>query len=206
MHLLNNKHVKYDQIFLFSPTHMNQGLYLLLPKFTNKLYSYKTFNKYLFIRMIKLLKKQKYKLKTLLLIDDMSDESILNDKGKGIISKLLFNSRWYNLNVMIIAHSITAVAKSVRDNSEHIYIYPSSRRAEIECLYNEWMGNLNKKEYLNWYNHLLSDTVNRPYIFIENNREVTVNYIDDLSLQRQDACVKRERRKLQEGSVNTCFK
>lgn len=186
VHILSKTY--FDQIFLISATAANQDIYKLLK--TKKIYYFGIINDNVFRIIINVLKKQNYTLNTLLFIDDMSDESILNDRGKGVLSKITFNARWFNLNVMILAHSITAVSKALRDNSNIIYIYPSTRRKEAETVRDEWCGNIDKKDFNFWYNDVL-DTPHAFIIINKNPFKVSKGKIDDLSLQRLQARLKR---------------
>jgi hypothetical protein len=93
-----------------------------------------------------------FRVKTFIFVDDVTAESEFNDRGKGTFSKLIFNTRWINLSIMVCTHSVTAVTKAMRENSDYVFCFKTVRRVELETIWKEWLGHKSKNDFLEEYN------------------------------------------------------
>lgn len=70
---------------------------------------------------------------SLLIIDDVSAERSLNERGKGDLSWLVFNSVWINMSIVCIVHKFSSVTAAMRENPEHVMVFTLLNTTEIDA-------------------------------------------------------------------------
>ena len=148
----------FDNIFVFSPTiYLDNKWILLINKLNipkqNLFTKYEEKNVSMLMNKIKMAnkgKKNKEKLRTLIIFDDIISQL---PKGKKISSmnKLAMNHRHYNISHIIISQSFKKVDPVIRSNTTGIILFNTDNSAERFKIIEELSGNYSKKEFEKLY-------------------------------------------------------
>ena len=107
--------------------------------------------------------------KILLIYDDcISNKKFFNSQA---VQKLLFNSRHYNVNIIITSQSYKCLNKSLRLNMSQLILFSTSNEKEIQSIYEENSSSLGYKQWLQVYREITDKPFNALVINYQNKKE-----------------------------------
>lgn len=123
----------WDDLYIFCPTYDQSAYNRLRPYITKH---FKTLSNE---AMFKISKRNKAnKRRTLIIIDDCSNQQELHEHGrKGIFDELCNNGRHYNISIIVVTQNIKSISPSLRENAEGLMIFQSLNKPEIDTFLNE---------------------------------------------------------------------
>lgn len=160
----------FDQIFIFSPTididyKWNQLIDKLkippencISKITTRkvngiMNSIKDYNNG---------RKNKDKIKALMIFDDCAESMRTYGKKQHYLNKLAFNHRHYNISHIIVSQSFKKLEPGIRSNATGIVLYNTDNLAERMKIIEELAGNIGKRKF----EKLWFDCVREKYGFL----------------------------------------
>jgi len=162
-------HKYFDNIFIFSPTlYLDNKWKLLIDKLNipvqNLFTKYEEKNLIVLMNKIKMAnkgKKNKEKLRTLIIFDDIIEQL---PKGKKVssLNKLAMNHRHYNISHIIISQAFKKIDPVIRMNTTGIILFNTDNSAERFKIIEELSGNYSKKEFEKIY----IEATNEKYSFM----------------------------------------
>jgi hypothetical protein len=179
-------HKYFDNIFVFSPTiYLDTKWILLIEKLNipkqNLFTKYEEKNVSMLMNKIKLAnrgKKNKEKLRTLIIFDDIIEQL---PKGKKIssLNKLAMNHRHFNISHIIISQSFKKIDPVVRSNTTGIILFNTDNSAERFKIIEEISGNYSKKEFEKLYLEAVKEKYN--FLFINyDTRKIFRNFEEEI--------------------------
>ena len=82
----------------------------------------------------------------LLIFSDLAGTAMFSQK-KGIMNKLAFNHRHYNISLIIDTQSLRQINNAFRENLSGIMLYAGiNNRLELKKIYEEYLGKYSEKE------------------------------------------------------------
>lgn len=99
----------------------------------------------------------------LLIFSDLAGQKSVFSQAKGIMNKLAFNHRHYNVSLLIDTQSLRQINPAFRSNLSGIMLFAGiSNRLELKKIYDEYLGRFTEKEA----KQLLNYVFNGPYNFL----------------------------------------
>jgi hypothetical protein len=83
-------------------------------------------------------KQNKKKINTLIFVDDLTGQGIIQSGRLGDFGTLAVFSRHIGASMIVISHQATAVTPTFRDNVNAVIAFPSNRTQDVECLVREY--------------------------------------------------------------------
>lgn len=136
MHMRN----KVERVIIVSPTYSLQPTWQPVKKYVDDTLIFESGERYTntYDDIRKIITKDRSKVKTLLVMDDLSSEKSLNPGSKGSLSWLVYNAVWLNLSIIVIAHRLSSVTLAIRENLEHLFVFTLINVNEIKKLAQEF--------------------------------------------------------------------
>lgn len=106
-------------------------------------------------KVIKKLAVEDYKEKVLILFDDVSYDSRLNEGSRGVLNRLAYNAVWYNVSIILICHKISNVGGGFRENLENLIVFQAINNKEVEKMADAFSISGYKKDFINLYNQVV---------------------------------------------------
>ncbi len=167
----------FDNIFVFSPTvHLDVKWKLLIDKLQippqNIFTKYDEKNLTMLMNKIKMAnkgKKNKEKLRTLIIFDDIIEQL---PKGKKVssLNKLAMNHRHYNISHIIISQSFKKIDPVVRMNTTGMILFNCDNSKERFKIIEELAGNYSKKEFERLYIEAVSEKYSFMFLNYDNRK------------------------------------
>lgn len=99
----------------------------------------------------------------LLVFSDLAGQKLFSQK-KGIMNKLAFNHRHYNVSLIIDTQSLRQINNAFRDNLSGIMLYAGiNNRLELKKIYEEYLGKYSEKEAQEILDYVFKDS---PFNFL----------------------------------------
>ena len=99
----------------------------------------------------------------LMIFSDLAGHRGVFSSSKGLMNKLAFNHRHFNLSIIIDTQSLRQINPAFRSNLSGIMLFAGiSNRLELKKIQEEYLGRFSKKEAV----HLLNYVFEKPYDFL----------------------------------------
>jgi GTPase SAR1 family protein len=99
----------------------------------------------------------------LMIFTDLAGQKNVFSQGKGIMNKLAFNLRHYKISLIIDTQSLRQINQAFRNNLSGVILFSGiSNRLEIQKIYDEFLGEFDKKEQ----QQLVDYCFDKPYSFL----------------------------------------
>jgi hypothetical protein len=99
----------------------------------------------------------------LLIFSDLAGTKVFNDR-KGIINRLAFNHRHYNVSLILDTQSLRQINSAFRNNLSGIMLYAGiNNRLELAKIYEEYLGRYTAKEAKEILDYVFADN---PFNFL----------------------------------------
>lgn len=163
---------KFDNVYLINPTFEEDQKYHCV-EFTDVITEYNTET----IQEIKnkcidelneCRKKNEPEKQTLIIFDDCIAHGSKSNNLDDILNELAFNSRHFNISVVILSQYYKGVSRAVRTQSDYVICFQNKNKNEQECLYYEF-GTGTKKDFLNFLDVVYNDKFD--FIMIDNKND-----------------------------------
>lgn len=107
----------------------------------------------------------------LMIFSDLAGHKTFAD-SKGIMNRLAFNHRHYNVSIIIDTQSLRQINNAFRNNLSGIILFAGiNNRLELKKIYEEYLGSFTQKEAT----ALLNYTFDSPYAFLYINYQLPKN-------------------------------
>jgi hypothetical protein len=118
--------------------------------------------------IIKKLAEEDYKKKVLIIFDDVSYDSKLNEGSRGTLNRLAYNAVWYNVSIILICHKLSNVGGGFRENLEHLLVFQAINNKEVEKMADAFSITGYKKDFIALYNQIVMKPAlaNEPHTFL----------------------------------------
>lgn len=108
--------------------------------------------------------------RTMLVLDDVSYERMLNEGNKGTLNGLTYNSVWYNLTIVCIIHKTANIGAGMKENCDHLILFRTTNQKEEIILWETFGIVPVKKQFLALYNRLIDQQFKEgnmyPFIYV----------------------------------------
>lgn len=84
------------------------------------------------------------------------------------VKKLVYNSRHFNISIIITSQSYFGLPKPLRLNCSSVMVFYTGNQKEVEAIYEENTGGLNKKQFLKMYNEVCGEPFGFLHICYQN--------------------------------------
>lgn len=99
----------------------------------------------------------------LMIFTDLAGQKNVFSQSKGIMNKLAFNLRHYKISLIIDTQSLRQINQAFRNNLSGVILFSGiSNRLEIQKIYDEYLGEFNKKEQ----QQLIDYCFDKPFDFL----------------------------------------
>jgi hypothetical protein len=99
----------------------------------------------------------------LMIFTDLAGQKNVFSQSKGIMNKLAFNLRHYKISLIIDTQSLRQINQAFRNNLSGVILFSGiSNRLEIQKIYDEYLGEFNKKEQ----QQLIEYCFDKPFDFL----------------------------------------
>jgi GTPase SAR1 family protein len=103
--------------------------------------------------------------KVLMVFSDLAGQKGVFTSQKGIMNKLAFNHRHYNVSIIIDTQALRQVNSAFRSNLSGIMLFEGiSNRIELKKIYDEYLGRFNKHEATQLINYVFDTPYNFMFI------------------------------------------
>jgi hypothetical protein len=157
-----------DDIYLISPTHAKQTTWKVLKETRSLTYAHENLERSL-IYVNKKMIEDNHKRRSLIILDDVSFEKVLNEGNKGLLNGLSYNARWYNLSILTICHKVSNIGAGIRENIEHLIMFNTINNKELENVYDNFSFVKEKRLFMAVVYSLIEKKIlsgEDPYAFI----------------------------------------
>jgi hypothetical protein len=107
----------------------------------------------------------------LMIFSDLAGHKIFSD-GKGIMNRLAFNHRHYNISIIIDTQSLRQINNAFRNNLSGIILFAGiNNRLELNKIYDEYLGRFTKVEATALLNYVFDSPFNFLFINFQKTKQ-----------------------------------
>lgn len=153
---------KFDRVYLFSGS-----LQTLPDTFLDKLNEERIHTSLEPLEgIVKELKEDEEKPKTLIIIDDLVKDVIEYNKE---VMNLLYNRRHIagGCCVFLITQKLTKIPLGIRAGFDSVYFFSLNNKKELNSLYDDFITDLDRKEFDEMIKYIMDSKVKHPFLFID---------------------------------------
>lgn len=172
---------KYDRIYFFS------GSLQTIPEtFLEKLNDDRIFTSLEPLgEIVKDLKEDEEKPKTLIVIDDLVKDVLEYQKE---VMNLLYNRRHIGggVSVYLITQKLTKIPLSIRAGFDTIYFFSMNNKKELNSLYEDFITDLDRKEFDELIRYINDKKEKHPFLFIDKKNGKYYNKFNELQIKANE--------------------